>query len=73
MAWTEFGTGKRPIIFSPASAKRACTRSPTAHTCGLPGKAASVLIAHSATTSLNWPTNPWSDPNTMAPTGPTSG
>ena len=66
MASTEFGTGNRPRMSRPASARRLCTRSPTAHTWGRPAMEPRVLRAKSTTISLNCPTRPWSVPKTIA-------
>ena len=45
MALMEFGTERRLTGVSPASFKRACTRSPTAQIYGLSVRAASALTA----------------------------
>ena len=66
MAWTELGTVKSP------SERQARVRETRVHALAdrpdleVARRPARDLIAKSATTSLNWPTRPWSDPNTIA-------
>jgi hypothetical protein len=73
MALTEFGTAKESPQRQARVRQARVNALADGPDFGFAGQgAAGVLIAKSATTSLNCPTSPWSEPNTTAPMAPRS-